>query len=159
MTLCYKNATKDDIDQIFLLNKKLIEKYEIDLSLDFETINIWIKNKIKTNIEKYTCIYYDDFKVGYFYLDDKGEKFELDDLYVLNDYRGKGIGTEVLKFVDLNCKKKNKNVFLYVFAKNEGAIKLYIRNGYKIVKKIKESRYIMEKEEEGTVNKNKQIIK
>ncbi len=46
---------------------------------------------------------------------------------------------------NLVSKEKNKDIFLYVFVKNKGAVNLYLRNGYKIVENIHDSRYIMKK--------------
>lgn len=145
MEITFKNATEEDKDKIFELNKNLIEKYETNLELDFQKIFTWIKKKIQNNIESYMCIYIKGVKVGYFYLHTDGEKLELDDLYIFKEFQGRGIGTEVLKYVDLVSKEKNKDIFLYVFVKNKGAINLYLRNGYKIVENIHDSRYIMEK--------------
>lgn len=73
---------------------------------------------------------------------------ELDDFFIFEEFQGTGIGTEVLKYITLIAKEKNKDVFLYVFANNQGAINLYHRNGYKIVKNIADSRYIMSKQVE-----------
>lgn len=145
MEITFKNATEEDKDKIFELNKNLIEKYETNLELDFQKIFTWIKKKIQNNIESYMCIYIKGVKVGYFYLHTYGEKLELDDLYIFKEFQGRGIGTEVLKYVDLVSKEKNKDIFLYVFVKNKGAVNLYLRNGYKIVQNIHDSRYIMEK--------------
>lgn len=133
MNIRFKNAIATDIDKIFELNKNLIEKYETNLNLDFEKIFDWVRKKIENNIENYQCIYFEGFKVGYYYLHDEDEKLELDDFFIFDEFQGKGIGTEVLRHVDLIAKEKNKSIFLYIFIKNEGAIALYERNRYKIV--------------------------
>ncbi|MSU00358.1 GNAT family N-acetyltransferase [Tissierella pigra] len=146
MNIRFKNATDIDIDKVFELNKKLVEKYETNLNLDFKKIFIWIRNKIEKNIENYQCIYFEDIKVGYYYLHDEEGKLELDDFFIFDEFQGKGIGTKVLNHIDLIAKEKNKDIFLYVFINNQGAINLYRRNGYKVVKNIADSRYIMSKE-------------
>ncbi|QQY78822.1 acetyltransferase (GNAT) family protein [Keratinibaculum paraultunense] len=145
MELTFRNASSTDIDKIFELNKDLIEKYETNLNYDFEKIFTWVKKKIEKNIDNYQCIYFNGIKVGYFFLHTEGEILELDDLFIFEKFQGKGIGTKVLKYVDLIAKKQNKDVFLYVFISNEKAINLYQRNGYKIVKNIANSRYLMSK--------------
>lgn len=129
MEIIYKSAAATDIDKIFELNKKLIEKYETNLSLDFEKIYFWVKRKIENNIESYQCIYFGRNKVGYFYLHNEGEKLELDDFFVFDEFQGRGIGTKVLEHAASIAAEKNKTIFLYVFAKNYGAINLYLRNG------------------------------
>lgn len=143
MEITYKSAAATDIDKIFELNKELIRKYETNLSLDFEKIYSWVKRKIENNIQSYQCIYFGGNKVGYFYLHNEGEKLELDDFFVFDEFQGRGIGTKVLEHTASIAAEKNKAIFLYVFAKNYGAINLYLRNGYKIVEKIADSRYIM----------------
>lgn len=143
MNITFKNATAIDIDKVFELNKNLIEKYETNLNLDFEKNFIWVKKKIEYNIENYQCIHFEGINVGYYYLHDEDGNLELDDFFIFDEFQGRGIGTEVLKHISLIAKEKNKDVFLYVFVNNQGAINLYHRNGYKIVKNIADSRYIM----------------
>ncbi len=143
MEITFEDATANDVEKIFELNKKLIEKYETNLNLDFEKIYSWVKRKIENNIESYQCIYFEGTKAGYFYLHNEGEKLELDDLCVFEEFQGRGIGTKVLEYAASISKGKNKAVLLYVFAKNRGAINLYLRNGYKILEEIGDSRYIM----------------
>lgn len=143
MNITFKNATAVDGDKVFELNKNLIEKYETNLNLDFEKIFDWVRNKIEKNIENYQCIHFEGIKVGYYYLHDEDGSLELDDFFIFDEFQGRGIGTEVLKHVALIAGEKNKDVFLYVFVNNQGAINLYHRNGYKIVKNIADSRYIM----------------
>lgn len=142
MDIEFKNAGAEDIEEIYKLEKKLIEDYETEKGLDFEKVFAWVRRKIEKNIGKYKCIYFDGAKAGYFCLND-GDKMELDDLFVFEKYRNRGIGTEVLKYAASAAGSKGKGVYLYVFAKNRGAANLYLKNGYKIVKKVSESRYIM----------------
>ena len=143
MEITFKNATDNDIEKIFELNKKLIEDYETNLNLNFEKIFAWVESKIQNNIKNYQCIYFNGIKVGYYYLHDEGDMLELDDFFVFQEFQRRGIGTKVLKYIASIAKEKNKDIFLYVFVKNQRAINLYMRNGYKIMKNIEDSRYIM----------------
>lgn len=143
MEITFDHATANDVEALFGLNKRLIEKYETNLKLDFEKIYSWVKRKLENNIESYQCIYCEGIKVGYFHIHNNGGKLEFDDLYIFDKFQGRGIGTKVLKYVTSIAEEKNKAVFLYVFVKNQGAIKLYLRNRYRIVENIDDSRYIM----------------
>ncbi|WIV11067.1 GNAT family N-acetyltransferase [Proteiniborus sp. MB09-C3] len=145
MELTFKSATTDDVDRIFELEKKLINDHETNLHLDFEKIFNWIRRKIENNIESYECVYFNGVKVGYFFLHNEGEKLELDDFFIFEEFQGKGIGTKVLGYVDSIAKEQNKDVFLYVFTKNHRAISLYLKNGFEIIEIIRDSRYIMNK--------------
>ena len=68
------------------------------------------------------------------------EETELDDLYVLPTFRGKGIGTEILSYC---ISQMNTPIFLYVFRKNTGAIKLYERMGFLMAEEVDDTRLIM----------------
>ena len=143
MRISYENADIADIDGIFELEKGLINDYETNQDLDFEKIFDWVRNKVETNIVNYKCVFLDRVKVGYFLLLTEGEKLELDGFFIFREFQGKGIGTKVLEYVDSVAKEQNKDVFLCVFAKNDRAINLYLRNGFKIVENINGTRYIM----------------
>ena len=146
MKIAFGNATSNDVEKIFELNRKLINDYETNLNLDFEKVFTWIRKKIESNIENYQCIYYKGIKAGYFFLHDEGEKLELDDLFIFEEFQGKGIGTKVLEYLASSAKEENKDIFLYVFARNHRAINLYLRNGFEIIENIGDSRYIMNKQ-------------
>ena len=142
MNIRYENATTCDIEIIFQLNKKLIEKYEDISKIDYKKVLEWVRKKIESNINEYTCIFENDNKVGYFYFHKVEEKMEVDDLYIFKEYRNRGIGTEILK----KCiSETNLPIFLYVFTKNTKAVSLYEKLGFKVVENIKDSRYVMER--------------
>jgi ribosomal protein S18 acetylase RimI-like enzyme len=96
-------------------------------------------------------------KVGYFNLKKGTEEAELDDFYVLPEYRGKGIGTKVLSYC---ISQTNTPIFLYVFRKNTDAIRLYTRFGFSVSEEIGNTRLIMRRGIDNnryTVNKQKEI--
>ena len=142
MSLTYKSAATEDISVIFSLCKALIDAYEDVSNIDYEMVLKWVKNKITENIFQYTCVFLNDTKVGYFHLQHGGET-ELDDFYILPEYRGRGIGTEVLSYC---IKQTNSPLFLYVFRRNTGAIKLYNRMGFYISQEVGNTRLIMRRE-------------
>ena len=79
---------------------------------------------------------------GYYHLIPGAEKTELDDFYILPPYRGRGIGTRALK----DCIQRAAGpLFLYVFSRNAGAIRLYERMGFQITETVGETRCIMER--------------
>lgn len=145
MDISYKDASIEDINVIYEANRKLIKDYEDISKIDLDKVLLWVRNKIKRNIGQYKSVYYENQKVGYFRLYEADNKYELDDLYIFEKYRGLGIGSIVLKYVDKLCIYNNKDIFLYVFIKNKRAVDLYLRNGYRVSQNIKDSRYIMTK--------------
>lgn len=57
----------------------------------------------------------------------------IDELYIDDKYRGKGLGTELLKFIEEKYSNKVKRYRLEVSNENEAAEKLYRRIGYEVL--------------------------
>lgn len=146
MNLSYQAGQEEDIQPIFELNKQLIDQYEAIEMIDYDRVLKWVYQKIETHIHDYQVVFLGTDKVGYFYLHDEYDKMELDDLYILKPYQNQGIGSQVLKNCLKLSAKRNRNVFLYVFAQNSRAISLYQSYGFKVIKEVGKTRYIMEVE-------------
>lgn len=140
--LRYVAATERDIQLIFDLSRSLIDEYEDLSSIDHPKVLRWVELKIRNNIQKYKVIVWNDEKVGYFCLDLQDDKWELDDFYILPQFRNRGFGTAVLADI---CKNITERIYLYVFVKNKGAISLYERFGFKSVQTVSNTRQIMER--------------
>lgn len=140
--LSYVTATEKDILPIIGLSRALIEKYEDLSSIDYPKVLRWVESKIHKNIKKYKAIVYNDEIVGYYRLDLQDDKWELDDFYILPQFRNKGIGSAVLSYI---CQSITGCIYLYVFTKNKGAISLYERFGFKRVQTVSNTRQIMER--------------
>ena len=143
MELRFATATECDIEKIYESNKELIDAYEDVENIDYDKVLKWVYKKIETNIDEYIAVFLDGKKAGYYHFYPSEGKMELDDLYIFPEFRSKGIGSAVIQ----KCiEESDSSIFLYVFAKNVRAIALYEKLGFKIVKNIKDTRYIMEKE-------------
>lgn len=137
----YELATPDDAETIFIMCKALIDRYEDLASIDYDKVLAWVRRKIAGCIGEYERVMLDGELVGYVHFSQDGDRMELDDLYVLPEYQGRGIGTRVIQRC---CGMTELPVYLYVFIRNEGAVKLYRRLGFEINQTIG-SRYIMQK--------------
>ena len=138
--ITYGSAGPLDIQTIYDLNIMLIDQYEDLESIDYEKVSKWIKNKINSHINEYTCIYFRGVKVGYYRLVLGEDETEMDDFYVFPEYQCKGIGTFVLN----QCITNSMNpVFLYVFRRNTRAIRLYQRMGFVTIETVGNTRLIM----------------
>lgn len=145
MELQFASAKECDIERIYDSNKELIEAYEDVENIDYDKVLQWVLKKIKTNIDEYVAVFLDGRKVGYYHFYPSEGKMELDDLYIFPEFRSKGIGSAIIQ----KCmEESDSTIFLYVFAKNVHAIALYEKLGFKIVKNIRDTRYIMEREVE-----------
>ena len=139
MHISYEPARTEDAPVIFAFAQDLIEAYETDPDLDMKMALDWTKRKIEKKICEYTRVVCDGKAVAYFRFVPEGDKMELDDLYVLPEYRDRGIGTGVLR----KCSGEGMPVFFYVFKGNTRAISLYEREGFRKVKDVSVTRCIM----------------
>ena len=140
MVLTYAPAEKADAAVIFSFCKALIDDYEDTAAIEYEKVLNWVRRKIEDNIRQYTCVYADGEKTGFFRLSDADGMAELDDLYILPEFRNRGIGTAIIQKC---CAETGLPLMLYVFTKNTGAMALYRRLGFRIRKYVGSTRCIM----------------
>ena len=139
MQLSYEPARAEDGPVIFGFAKELIERYETDPDLDLEMALGWTKRKIEKRIGEYTRVLCDGAVAAYYRFAPDGDKMELDDLYVLPEYRSRGVGTAVLR----RCLAQGKPIYFYVFTGNARAVALYEREGFRKVEDVSPTRCIM----------------
>ena len=143
LKLSYEPASFEDIPVIFAMAKDLIDSYEDTATIEYDKVIGWVLNKVSQNITDYQCVVMDGVKTGYFRLSPEDGQIELDDLYILPEYRGRGIGTSVLE----RCISETQTpLFLYVFKRNQGAIRLYRRMGFYVSEEVGNTRCIMRRE-------------
>ena len=91
-----------------------------------ETLRYWIEDGIVYNI------FLDNEPVGFFYVKFGGQDVAwLQDLFIIEQYRNKGIGKYSMQKLDeLMIEKKVVALFVDVIPRNTGAIKLYRDFGF-----------------------------
>lgn len=139
MQLVYEPARPEDAPAIFTFARELIETYETNPGLDLQMALDWTKRKIEKRIDEYTRVLCDGALAAYYRFVPDGERMELDDLYVLPEYRNRGIGTAILR----RCLAMGKPVYFYVFTQNARAVALYEREGFSKVEDVSPTRMIM----------------
>lgn len=143
MNLQFVPAGHSDIDVIFSLLKELIDAYEDVQSIQYEKVLAWCRRQIEEHISEYTCILADGAKAGYYLLKPDGDRMELDNFYVLPNFRNHGIGTAVLK----RCiTATDKPIYLYCFTRNHRAMALYSRLGFRTTETIRQTRCILQRD-------------
>ena len=145
MNITYKQAKTQDVDRIYHLCKALIDQYENTDEIEYDKVLRWVRKKLESSISEYTAVYADGQKAGYyhFFQNEDGE-FEIDDLYIFPEFQNRGIGTAVIQKC---CREARRSVMLYVFVRNHRAVSLYKKLGFQIAKNIKDSRYMMKKDD------------
>lgn len=132
----YICAEQRDLPLLFQLNKELIDTYEDTASIDYPKVLLWVEQNLANTLPHFRKILCNGIPAGFFCLQDG----ELDSLFIFPEFRGLGIGSQVIRYCQSIC----PSLFLYVFRKNVGAIALYKRMGFAITKEIGSTRYIME---------------
>lgn len=140
VVLQYCPAEQEDIAVILKQCEMLILHYEDLASIDLPKVLAWVENKIRSNLDRYICVKQCNQKVAYYHLEKGNTEAELDDLYVLPEFRGNGIGSQILH----DCiAATDLPIFLYVFKNNTAAIDLYQRFGFRITESVGKTRLIM----------------
>lgn len=145
MDLTFQPAVPADIDTLYAMAEALVLRYENPGVVELDRVLGWMKRKITQNIESYTCILLGGQKVGFYRFCENGDRMELDDLYILPEFRGRGIGTRV---VQRCCAGTCRPVMLYVFTRNTGACALYWRLGFRVTETVSATRCVMVREPE-----------
>lgn len=75
--------------------------------------------------------------IGFVHLGSRGcEADWLEDIFVLPEYQGKGIGSRAIQLVENIVKKHSGSLYIEVAARNRKAIRLYQRIGYRCLNTI-----------------------
>lgn len=135
------NASINDIERIKNYKLKTIFAYANNLnSEEQERINNYVNATIPNEIDNYKNIVLNNNIVGSILLTKKDGNILLDEIFIEEQYRNKGIGTNIIKNIIANI---DSNIYLWVYKDNIKAIKLYSKLGFNIKEKT-DSRYYME---------------
>lgn len=137
----YKLSTSSnkDINRLIEYKKRTIYEYAKDLSNEeIDKINKYVTSEVPKLINDYCNIIVDNKIVGCLLLTNKDDGKLLDEIYLEEEYRNKGIGTEIINDILNN----NDIVYLLVYKENEKAISLYKKLKFNVIEE-NESRYYM----------------
>jgi len=138
--LRFAPAEPEDIETLFALNRELIDRYEDPGAIERDRVLAWVRRKLEVKRGEYRRVLCDGQVAGYLRVHEENGEVELDDLYVLPPFQGRGIGTAVLE----RCLAETKlPIFFYVFTRNVRAIALYERLGFRPAEEVSPTRRIM----------------
>lgn len=105
--------------------------------IDLKTINNLCGKKINTNDNPFSKCYtyvYKNETIGYLLFEHIYDRIEIDDFYIIKEYRRNGYGSQLIKKLISYAKKTNiKNITLEVKIDNYTAIGLYKKYGFESV--------------------------
>lgn len=132
-------ASKEHIELLIKYKLDTIFEFADSISLDEqEKINNYVLSEVPKMLGSYHMILNDNEIIGAYCVTSYEDGILLDEIYIEEGYRSKGIGSSIIKEV-LN---RNNIVYLWVYKLNVHAIKLYENLGFKIVNET-ETRYFM----------------
>lgn len=127
----FKPAGKEDMEKLLIMMERFyrIDEYAFNARLTEKNINTFISNP---GLGKLWIIELDDRAVGYliltfgFSFEFGGRNAFIDELFIEEDFRGQGIGTQVIAFALQEADKLDvKAVHLEVERHNEAGKRLY----------------------------------
>lgn len=134
----FKPLEKDQIETIVTMMQDFyaIDNYPIDTAVSKQLFQNFLEDG---NAGKAWLIYEGDAIAGYiiltfvFSFEYKGRIAFLDELYLSEKARGKGIGKKAIAFVQEEARKSGlKIIYLEIEGHNENAQKLYLGSGFSL---------------------------
>ena len=93
-----------------------------------------MKNQIKNDNYEYYFINYNGERAGYTGIKNDGDRLFLSKLYLIKEFRGKGIASEAFEFLKNICRERNlKAIWLTVNKYNKNTISVYLKKGFEII--------------------------
>ncbi len=133
-------ATSKDFERLKKYMLANILKFSKDLTNDeVKKINLYVNNEISNKLDKYKNIIYKDVIIGSILISKIKRGLLIEEIYIEDNYRNKGIGSYLLNDIILSNKK---DIYLWVYKDNKLAVKLYKSLGFNILQKTK-TRYYM----------------
>ncbi len=137
-SITLKPCTNEDIESIYKMSVKLIDRFEV---LDVKTRKTKlpeIKKKIESNISSYHRIYKDEKHLGYVYLQEDSKHIEVNDFFLFEDYEKKSLGQIVVDYMKDLSVNYGKPLFLSIFKMDISSFNLYFSQGFDVYECIKD---------------------
>lgn len=132
-------SSEKDINRLIEYKNRTIYQYAKDLSNEeIDRINKYVTSEVPRLINDYCNITVDNKIVGCILLTNNDNGKLLDEIYLEEEYRNKGIGTKII----MDILNNNDVLYLWVYKENEKAISLYKKLGFNVIEET-ESRYYM----------------
>ena len=135
------DSTSNDIQNIIDYKCDNIFMYDYDLNDEEKgRIRKYVENDILVELDNFKMIKVEDILVGTVGVIDYEDGKMIDEIFILEEYRNKGIGTDIIN----NILIKYNKVYLWVYIDNVRAVNLYKRLGFEVIEET-DKRYLMER--------------
>jgi GNAT superfamily N-acetyltransferase len=127
-----RDCTSADLDVTFAITEEAMRTY---VELTWGTWNHdeqWQRHRDSYKPDTHRLILAGDFVAGLIAVEEDPSHLWLVKLYLLAGYRGKGLGSAVLRTVQENATLKRKPVRLRILRVNKAARRLYERHGFRV---------------------------
>lgn len=135
------NSTTKYIHNIIEYKCYNIFMYDYDLKdEEKERIRKYVESDILVEFNNFKMIKVNDTIIGTVGVIDYEDGKMIDEIFILEEYRNKGIGTDIIN----NILIKYNKVYLWVYIDNVRAVNLYKRLGFEVIEET-DKRYLMER--------------
>ena len=132
--LSIRKAQATDSDFVFTVKRAAFREYVEQIWGWDDTYQRELHNR-RFNSQYIRIIQFHGADVGFLSTSTKSNTFKVDQLYILPDYQGKGIGAACMRHIIDDASLEQKPVTLQVLKINTRATAFYQRLGFKIVDK------------------------
>ena len=136
MTISFKEAKEQNINELLAMMEKFYAFFNYPFDKELTTLNLF-KFIAERNLGRIWTIYEDNHLIGYvvlafgFSFEYKGVDAFVDELYISESHRSKGIGKHVMAFIEEQARKEGiKTIHLEVEKDNIRGERLYLKEGF-----------------------------
>ena len=108
---------------------------QIDYMVDRFQSERAMRNQISAQGYRYYFIVDTGMRIGYTAIKPEDDRLFISKIYLIKEYRGKGLGSKAIELIDTFCRSNGlSSAYLTVNRNNQKAIRSYSRNGFVIVR-------------------------
>jgi ribosomal protein S18 acetylase RimI-like enzyme len=130
--IAYKPATESQYEEFQNLMLAQMAEY-IETLMQLMGMSIEEFSRLLKTVGQVYSINRNGEVAGFYWVEERGEELHLHGIIIKEEHQGEGIGTQILKKLEDEYGSDKEYIELGVHHKNDGAIKLYKKLGYRVV--------------------------
>lgn len=119
--------------------KKIISQEQIDFMLQLFYNESALQKQMQDPKHHFWAVMHDEELLGYAHcIEDEGDAdiLKLSKLYVLPSSHGKGVGRQLLLFIENECDALKKSIVTLNVNRNNPAKDFYLKQGFKVIRQV-----------------------